>query len=35
MTKLLTIDGNPKTAKGAKLGVDTAILHLDDSGTRL
>ncbi len=26
--KLLTIDGNPKTAKGAKLGVDTAILHL-------
>lgn len=31
MMKLLTIDGNPKTAKGAKLGVDTAILHLAPS----
>jgi hypothetical protein len=28
MTKLLTVEGNPKTAKGEKLGFWTAILHL-------
>lgn len=28
MTKLLTIDGNPKTAKGSKKGYLTAVMHL-------